>query len=159
MKERYSLNICLYKDETMTEQRITVKTEQETQALAAQIAADTKAGDVICLNGTLGAGKTAFSRYFVQSLLGEGIEVPSPTFTLVQTYDSNNFTIWHFDLYRLEDPEEVYELGWEDALSDGVLLIEWPEKAGNLIPSQAKEINITIEPDKSRTFTIKGTGK
>ena len=159
MKERYSSNICLYKDETMTEQRISVKSEEETKALATTIASETKAGDVICLNGTLGAGKTAFSRYFVQSLLGGGTEVPSPTFTLVQTYDSSNFTIWHFDLYRLEDPEEVYELGWEDALSDGVLLIEWPEKAGDLIPPQAKEIYIVIEPDKSRTFTIKGTGK
>lgn len=138
----------------MTDMQIIAKNEQDTANFAGKIASNAKEGDIYCLHGNLGAGKTSFSRAFIQSLTSDTTEVPSPTFTLVQTYDTQNFSIWHFDLYRLEEPEEVYELGWEEALSDNVLLIEWPEKAETLIPNTAHHIYITIDDDETRTIRI-----
>ena len=97
-------------------------------------------------------GKTVFCRGFIQSFLPEA-EVPSPTFTLLQTYDTNDFPIYHFDMYRLKSPEEAYEIGIEDAFVEGVSLIEWPEKMGKLLPK--KHISVTIEADKGyRKITI-----
>lgn len=138
----------------MTDTQIIAQTEQDTADIARKIALNAKNGDIYCLHGDLGAGKTSFSRAFIQSLTGNTTEVPSPTFTLVQTYDTERFGIWHFDLYRLEDPEEIYELGWEEALSNNVLLIEWPEKGGSLIPNTAKHIYITINDNQTRTIRI-----
>lgn len=110
----------------------------------ARILADlAKPRDVILLYGDLGMGKTVFSRAFVQALTSPDEDVPSPTFTLVQLYDTDKGTIWHFDLYRLKQPDEVYELGFEEALSDGISLIEWPERAERLYPRNRLEIRIT----------------
>ena len=86
-----------------------------TEDLARRLAPHLKISDVIALHGGLGAGKTTFSRALISALLGQETEVPSPTYTLVQTYDGPSFSIFHFDLYRLEDPSEVFELGWDDA--------------------------------------------
>jgi tRNA threonylcarbamoyladenosine biosynthesis protein TsaE len=118
--------------------------EPATAALAAQIAALARPGDVIALKGELGAGKTSFARAFIHARAGRDEIVPSPTFTLLQAYDFPDVTIWHFDCFRLRDPEEAWELGIEDAFRDGVSLIEWPERLGSLLP--ARRLQITLLP-------------
>ncbi len=123
--------------------------EQETIKLAQEYASTLSDGDIVCLHGTLGAGKSVFARSIIRELCGDSeMVVPSPTFTLVQMYEASDFPIWHFDLYRMEDEQEIYEIGWEEALSDGVLLIEWSEKLGELLPSQVKDVRIDIDGDK-----------
>lgn len=122
------------------------KTENEAQtaAIASNLAPEITPGTTICLHGDLGAGKSVFARALIRNLCGNAeLDVPSPTFTLVQEYDSSTGTIYHFDLYRLKNAEEVYELGWEDAIADGIALIEWPERLGHLMPSNT--INIIFE--------------
>ena len=129
-----------------------VKTLEQTQKLAVSLAKQLQVGDIIALYGTLGVGKTAFTRFLIQSLCGEHEEVPSPTFTLLQTYDADDFSIYHYDLYRLKQPDEVFELGIEDAFYDGVSLIEWPEKMGKILPTK-KILKIDIScADNIRTF-------
>ncbi|MEQ9314451.1 MAG: tRNA (adenosine(37)-N6)-threonylcarbamoyltransferase complex ATPase subunit type 1 TsaE [Henriciella sp.] len=113
-----------------------------TDRLARRLAPHLKAGDVIALHGGLGAGKTTFSRALISALLGAETEVPSPTYTLVQTYDGPDFPIFHFDLYRLETPDDVMELGWEETM-DGLALIEWPGKAGEHLPQW--RLDLTLE--------------
>ena len=91
--------------------------------------------DVVGLQGDLGAGKTTLARAILRAAAGDpGLIVPSPTFTLVEVYDTPRGSFWHFDLYRLETPEQVFELGWEEALADGIALVEWPERLGALLP-------------------------
>ena len=114
--------------------------ESATVELARRIAEVSHAGDVIGLSGDLGVGKTRFARAFIDTLTDDGEEVPSPTFTLVQTYDSRVGTIWHFDLYRLSQATEAYELGIEDAFAAGVALIEWPERLQELLPPERLDI-------------------
>jgi len=126
---------------------------KETQALAARIAKLSKKGDVFLLFGTLGVGKSVFARAFVQSLC-DAKEVPSPTFTLVQTYNTPNFEIYHFDLYRLKDPEEIWELNMEEALFGAVSLIEWPEKMGPYMPKNAVKIFISSTSENARSVEI-----
>ncbi|MBK8174187.1 MAG: tRNA (adenosine(37)-N6)-threonylcarbamoyltransferase complex ATPase subunit type 1 TsaE [Rhodospirillales bacterium] len=112
--------------------------EAQTAALAARLAALTRAGDVLALSGDLGCGKTAFARAFIRARGTGDEEVPSPTFTLVQVYEPptpDGAAIWHFDLYRIADPEEAWELGIEEAFATGISLIEWPERLGRLLPS------------------------
>ena len=88
-------------------------------------------GDCVLLQGDLGAGKTAFARALIRSLAGDAqLIVPSPTFTLSQIYDLPDFALTHFDLYRLGEAEDVFDLGWDDARADGVTLVEWPERLG-----------------------------
>ncbi|MBR4932200.1 MAG: tRNA (adenosine(37)-N6)-threonylcarbamoyltransferase complex ATPase subunit type 1 TsaE [Alphaproteobacteria bacterium] len=130
------------------------ETEKDTVEIATQFAKTLKVGDIVALYGTLGAGKTAFCRGFIQSLTGMDIEVPSPTFTLLQTYDTNMYPIYHFDMYRLKQPDEAYELGIEDAFTEGVSLIEWPEKLGHLLPKKHIRVTITILPDEKREIII-----
>lgn len=119
-----------------------------TEEFAAQIAALVRPGDVIALEGPLGAGKTAFARGFIAALARAEAkapeEVPSPTFTLVQSYEFARFTVHHFDLYRIADAREAHELGIEDARADGVVLIEWPEKLGPDLPPD--RLHITLAP-------------
>ena len=128
------------------------KSEQQTSDIAKKVASIAKKGDVFALYGTLGMGKSVFARSFIQYLTGVD-DVPSPTFTLVQDYQSDDFEIFHFDLYRLEHPDEVFELGFEDAIFNGVCLIEWPEKAGNWLPKDVFKIDIT-PLDDGRKITI-----
>ena len=105
--------------------------EDETAAAAAALALDLKPGDVLFLHGTLGMGKSVFARSLIRALLDDpALEVPSPTFTLVQVYETAGFPVHHYDLYRIEDPEEIFELGWEDSLSGGITVVEWPERLG-----------------------------
>ncbi len=138
----------------MSSQILETLSEEETQNFAIQCADEAVKGDIFLINGPLGAGKSVFCRSFIHHLVDKDIDVPSPTFTLVQTYDAPKSTIWHFDLYRLESPEEIYELGWEDALQDNILLIEWPERLENLKPAHYKEIIIEPIDDESRKITL-----
>ena len=117
--------------------------EAATGRLAAIVAAMAEPGDVIALKGELGAGKTTFARAFIHAR-GARDEVPSPSFSLVQMYDAGTATIWHFDLYRLQSPDEAWELGIEDAFGDGISLIEWPERLGPLLPDRRLEIALVF---------------
>ena len=110
-----------------------------TERFAARIAPLARQGDVIALWGDLGAGKTTFARGLLRAL-GVQEDVPSPTFTLVQSYAADDLTIYHFDLYRIEAVEEIYELGIEEAVEDGVSLIEWPDRMGGLLPEDRLDI-------------------
>lgn len=120
-----------------------------TAGLARRLAALARDGDVIGLRGDLGVGKTSFARAFINALPGpDGApleeEVPSPTFTLVQIYRRSPADVWHFDLYRLERPEEVYELGIEEALAGAIVLIEWPERLSDLLPPQRLDLTLSF---------------
>lgn len=122
---------------------IDVADETGTARVAAALASLTRAGDVVALSGDLGTGKTAFARAFVRALLGPDEEVPSPTFTLVQLYDAADFTVWHFDLYRMERPEDALELGIDEAFADGVSVIEWPDRLGRLLPPTRLDVTLS----------------
>jgi len=98
---------------------------------------------VICLNGDLGSGKTTFARGFLAAL-GVGDEVPSPTFNLLLTYDTARGPVWHFDLYRLTAPDEVYELGIEDGFAVAICLIEWPDRLGPLLPADRLDLTLSF---------------
>lgn len=116
-------------------------TEQDTIAIGKKLAHLARKGDVFALYGTLGMGKSVLARAFVQELCGNG-EVPSPTFTLLQTYEAPDFDIYHFDLYRLKSPDEIFEIGVEDALYSGVSLIEWPDKMSPYLPRDIFKLEI-----------------
>jgi tRNA threonylcarbamoyladenosine biosynthesis protein TsaE len=123
--------------------------EAATSALAANLASRARRGDVIGLSGALGSGKTTFARAFIAARSGAG-EVPSPTFALVEVYQSvTGPALWHFDLYRLDKPEDAYELGIEDAFAEGISLIEWPERLGALLPKE--HLGILLAPGASET--------
>ena len=133
--------------------------EAATAALAARISALAAAGDIIALKGDLGAGKTTFARGFIRARGGLE-EVPSPTFTLVQIYELGAAAVWHFDLYRVTSPEEAWELGIEDAFSEGISLIEWPEHLGPLLPRRRLEIEFLFgdRPEERRVLIDVGEG-
>ena len=100
---------------------------------------------MVGLQGELGSGKTTLARAILRAAAGDpNLIVPSPTFTLVEIYETPRGTFWHFDLYRLEAPEQVFELGWEEALAEGIVLIEWPERLGDLLPPH---LSVTLEVD------------
>ena len=97
-------------------------------------------GDVVCLSGGLGAGKTTLARGAIEAWTGQAEEAPSPTYTLVQTYDGARGQLWHVDLYRLKRPEEAWELGLEEAFFDAACLIEWPERLEGQLPRDRLDI-------------------
>jgi tRNA threonylcarbamoyladenosine biosynthesis protein TsaE len=128
---------------------IALPDEAATCALAADLARQARAGDVVGLSGPLGAGKTVFARAFIRARL-DAAEVPSPTFTLVEIYQSlTGPAVWHFDLYRLDRTEEAYELGIEEAFTTGISVIEWPERLGSLMPCE--HLAVTIAPGQAPT--------
>lgn len=103
-------------------------------------------GDLVALQGGLGAGKTTLARAVLRAATGDpALIVPSPTFTLVEIYDTPRGAFWHFDLYRLEAAEQVLELGWEEARVDGVTLVEWPERLGPLLPVDRLTVSLTLD--------------
>lgn len=116
-----------------------------TEALGARLAAGLKEGDCVCLWGGLGAGKTTFARGAIRAWTGRDEDAPSPTFTLVQTYDGPRGQLWHMDLYRLEDAGQAYELGLEEALASAVCLIEWPDRLGPLLPADRLDVRLALE--------------
>jgi tRNA threonylcarbamoyladenosine biosynthesis protein TsaE len=131
---------------------LTVTDEAGTRRVAAALAALARPGDVIGLAGTLGAGKTTFARAFIRAQTTADEEVPSPTFTLVQTYDGKAGPIWHFDLYRIDDPEAAWELGIEEAFAEAIALIEWPERLGDLLP--ADRLLVELSPGTAETARV-----
>jgi tRNA threonylcarbamoyladenosine biosynthesis protein TsaE len=125
--------------------------EQATGELGRALAAKLRSGDVITLSGPLGVGKTAIARAILAALGHEG-EVPSPTFAIVQPYDDVEPPVWHVDLYRIEHGSELEELGLDSA-ADGVLLVEWPEKAGEGVWSSALRLSLDFAGNGARRLT------
>ena len=127
--------------------RILSTSPDVTTRLAAQLGAGLKGGDVVLLSGPVGAGKSHLARALIQSrlaVLGRFEDVPSPTFTLVQSYDLGDVEIWHADLYRLTDPHDIVELGLEQAFDAAICLVEWPERLDSAAPAQA--LHLTLQP-------------
>ena len=124
-----------------------LSSEEDTAHLGRTLSAFAQPGDCILLRGQIGAGKSALARAFIRARLGEDTEVPSPTFTLVQTYEHDDVELWHADLYRLTDPQELIELGLIDAMEDQICLIEWPELLGDDTPTSALDILLKVLPD------------
>ena len=116
---------------------------EATANLASILAQNVQSGDTVLLLGEVGAGKTHFARSFIKSLLTVDEDVPSPTFTLVQTYDTVIGEVWHSDLYRLSAEQEIEELGLFDAIIEAVCLIEWPDRLGSYTPTDALHIELT----------------
>lgn len=127
--------------------------EEATARFGALLAAVAHAGDVIALSGPLGVGKTALARGFIAALGHEG-DVPSPSFAIVQPYDDLGPPVWHVDLFRIEQPSEMDELGLDSA-ADAVLLVEWPERAGDHAWPEALALSLDFARDGERILTAK----
>ena len=140
--------------------RLDLLNEAATAALAARLARLARTGDVIALSGPLGSGKTAFARAFIHARSAPSADpedVPSPTFTLLQTYDVGDATLYHFDLFRLTHPDEAEELGIEEAFVGGISLIEWPERLADRLPPD--RLDVTLENrDQADARTVRLTG-
>jgi tRNA threonylcarbamoyladenosine biosynthesis protein TsaE len=132
--------------------------ESETRQLATKVAALLDGGDVLLMQGDLGAGKTTFVQGLAEGL-GIPVHVTSPTFTLIQEYRGGRLPLFHFDLYRLSGPEEVFELGFFDYLDQaGVVVVEWPERLGALAPKERLDIKFTAVGDDARQITLTARG-
>lgn len=125
---------------------------EATVALGVRIASLLQPGDVVALYGDLGAGKTTLARGIIEGLGHEG-DVASPTFPIVQPYEELPLPVWHVDLYRIEDPDEIEELALDEALEEGVLLIEWPERLGSRLWPQALRLVLKREGEGARALT------
>jgi tRNA threonylcarbamoyl adenosine modification protein YjeE len=136
--------------------------EEDVAALAADVAAMVRAGDVVALTGGLGAGKTTFARALIRLLTGDmDLEVPSPTFVLIQTYEGGSYPIVHADFYRLQKPDELLELGWEEACDGALVLVEWPGRAEAHLPADRLDIDFALDHEcgpSHRTASLTGSG-
>lgn len=130
---------------------------EDTERLARRLARLVRPGDTLLLEGPIGAGKTHFARALIRARLGEGEDVPSPTYTLVQSYGDGDDEIWHADLYRLTHPDEVLELGLEDAFGRAICLVEWPERLGDHVPTGALWLRLR-EEGEGRRVSLGGMG-
>ena len=141
---------------------VTLANEQTTARLAADIANMLEPGDLVTLSGDLGAGKTTFARALIRYLARDpAIGVPSPTFTLMQSYDLPRFPLIHADLYRLTSPRELAELGFEDLPEEAVVLLEWPDRAAGFLPADRLDIAMTLMPQQAlemRAARVTGYG-
>ena len=141
---------------------VSLPDEAATQALAAELGASVGAGDLVTLSGDLGAGKTAFARGLIRSLTGDPeLEVPSPTFTLIQAYEGPRFPIVHADLYRIGGADELADLGWEEAAEGALVLVEWPERVGFLLATERVDVTLQMDPSSgpgARIATVTGYG-
>lgn len=132
--------------------------EAATTALANRLSPLLRRGDLVALSGNLGAGKTTFARALIRALSGDpALEVPSPTFTLVQAYPETRPPVSHFDLYRIRDAGELDELGLDDAVADGIALVEWPERAGGMLPGAVLTLSLAIA-GSGREARLDGNG-
>ena len=145
-----------------TVERIALGDEAATIALARWLARFLVTGDFVALSGDLGAGKTALARAYLRALTGdESLEAPSPTFTLIQTYDGPDFPVVHADFYRLRGASELVQLGWDETLEGAVALVEWPQRAASALPPDRLEIELRFEPTRgpeARLATLRGLG-
>ena len=133
--------------------------EAATAALGRLIAEELRPGDCLALSGGLGAGKTTLARAIIRNLAGDpGLDVPSPTFTLMQGYDSPAGPLVHADLYRIGGPDELHEIGWDEWLGRSVLLVEWPERAGSALPPSRLQVELGVNPaePEARRATLIG---
>jgi tRNA threonylcarbamoyladenosine biosynthesis protein TsaE len=138
---------------------VTLADETATAELGTRIARGLKPGDAVLLEGELGAGKTTLARAILRALGVEG-HVPSPTFTLVQAYQAGSLALFHFDLYRIENPRELVELGMDDALEDGVALVEWPERGfPQRLAADALTVTLTQAGATAREARIAGPAR
>lgn len=134
---------------------VTLDNLAATKRLGVFLAEILRAGDVVALSGSLGAGKSELARAIISHHNPDEIDIPSPTFTLVQSYEMLDGTpLLHFDMYRLEQPEDSLELGIEDAFYDGVSLVEWPTRIGHFLPDSALNLELTITDGARRQLTI-----
>ncbi len=137
----------------MTKTFIT-NSEKETYDVAKEFAKTLTPGQIVCMYGDIGAGKTVFAKGVCASL-GVTEHISSPTFTIVNEYEGNAFTIYHFDLYRIAEPDELYEIGFHEMLdSGGVSIIEWPQMAGELMPQKHTKVYVERLEEDSRKITI-----
>lgn len=134
---------------------LALPSEADTTALGQRLARAAQAGDVILLEGPIGAGKSHLARAFIRERLGQDEDVPSPTFTLVQVYGAGPDEIWHADLYRLTHPDEVWELGLEDAFARAICLVEWPDRLGRQRPPGALAVRLEALGE-GRRATLEG---
>lgn len=130
--------------------------EASTAALGERLARAARAGDCILLEGPIGAGKSHLARAFIRAKLGRMEDVPSPTFTLVQVYEADHVEIWHADLYRLGHPDEVWELGLDDAFRTAISLVEWPDRLGAHLPQGALHLRLEAAGDGRRAVISGG---
>lgn len=136
--------------------RLTLPDEDATARLGVRLATVARQGDTILLEGPLGAGKTSLARGFVRALTDDPmLDVPSPSFTLVQTYETPRGPVHHFDLWRLDGPAGLTELGWQDALAD-IVLVEWPDRLGALRPADALTVSLDYGVGDGRTAMLTG---
>jgi len=127
-----------------------------TEALAQRAAALAQPGDAILLEGDLGAGKTAFARAFLRAISQDpALDVPSPSFTLVQEYDTARGPVTHYDLWRLDGPAALAELGWDDA-AEGIVLVEWPDRLGPYHPTNALTLALSLGEGEARHARLTG---
>jgi tRNA threonylcarbamoyladenosine biosynthesis protein TsaE len=126
--------------------------EADTCEVGRYLAVQLRAGDVVALSGPLGVGKTALARAMIEALGHDG-EVPSPSFAIVQPYEDLDPPLWHVDLYRIEQADEIAELGLENVLEDGAMVVEWPERAGEGAWPEALRLSLDFAPDGARRLT------
>ncbi|WP_174300509.1 tRNA (adenosine(37)-N6)-threonylcarbamoyltransferase complex ATPase subunit type 1 TsaE [Caulobacter sp. S45] len=131
---------------------------QALEAFGAQVAQALGAGEAVCLFGPLGAGKSTLARGLVRALTRPDQDVPSPTFTLMQTYQGPNFPLAHLDLYRLKRPEEAFEIGLDEALDVGAAVVEWSERLDGALPPDRLDVRLEIADDGGRIATLRGHG-
>jgi tRNA threonylcarbamoyl adenosine modification protein YjeE len=143
------------KDSQRFERELTLADQAATSALGARIASALSRGDCVALKGDLGSGKTTLARAILRAL---GVEeaVPSPTFTLLQTYETDRLSIGHYDFYRIENEREIEELGLDEALVDGAALVEWPERAPAHIPQNTLQVSLVITGTTTRRVALSG---
>jgi tRNA threonylcarbamoyladenosine biosynthesis protein TsaE len=126
--------------------------EADTARLGAAMGRELQRHEAICLSGPLGAGKSTLARGLIRALSGADVEAPSPTFTLVQTYETRAFPVAHFDLYRLESADEAFELGFDEALDDGAAIVEWAEKLGHHLPPDRLDVALSFDGEQRRAW-------
>lgn len=134
--------------------------EADTIKLAEICAGDIQSHDILLLEGDLGSGKSFFTRALIRSVLEDpSLMVPSPTFTLLQTYEGPKGSVFHYDLYRLKDPEEIFNLGWEESLAEGVVIVEWPDRLGPYRPRESLALKFENQAgtEDARKITLTDT--